>query len=45
MAKRDLHNFLTKLDNELNRSSQDYRRQNANKRAHLFRFNSSKLPS
>jgi|TARA_B110000902_G_scaffold57427_1_gene67193 hypothetical protein len=43
MAKRDLHNFLTKLDKELDRSSQDYRRQNANKRAHLFRFNSSKL--
>ena len=39
MAKGDLLVFLNKLDTELKRSSAEYRRFQANKRAHIFRFN------
>ena len=40
MAQKDLISFLTKLDSELTKSSKYYRQAQANKRAHIFRFNS-----
>ena len=40
MAQKDLISFLTKLDSELTKSSKHYRQAQANKRAHIFRFNS-----
>ena len=43
MAQKDLLVFLNKLDSELTRSSKDYRREQADKRAHIFRFNSGKF--
>jgi len=43
MAQKDLLAFLNKLDSELKRSSKDYRREQADKRAHIFRFNSGKF--
>lgn len=43
MAQKDLLAFLTKLDSELNRSSKEYRREQADKRAHIFRYNSKKF--
>lgn len=43
MAQKDLLAFLNKLDSELTKSSKDYRREQADKRAHIFRFNSGKF--
>lgn len=43
MSKASLHNFLTKLDKELTKSSVEYRSLQANKRAHIFRFTSTKF--
>lgn len=43
MAQKDLLAFLNKLDSELKRSSKDYRREQADKRAHIFRYNSGKF--
>ena len=40
MAQKDLISFLKKLDSELTKSSKHYRQAQANKRAHIFRFNS-----
>ena len=40
MAQKDLISFLNKLDSELTKSSKYYRQAQANKRAHIFRFNS-----
>ena len=41
--KRDLAVFLQKLNTELERSSKEYREEQANKRPHLFRFNSKRF--
>ena len=43
MAQKDLLAFLRKLDNELQQSSAKYRAEQANKRAHIFRYNSTKF--
>lgn len=43
MSKKSLAQFLTKLDKELTKSSVDYRKLQANKRAHIFRFTSTKF--
>lgn len=43
MSAQSLQNFLTKLDIELTKSSTEYRRLQANKRAHIFRFTSTKF--
>jgi len=43
MAQKDLLAFLNKLDSELKRSSKEYRREQADKRAHIFRYNSGKF--
>lgn len=43
MAQKDLLAFLTKLDKELTANSAVYRAENANKRAHIFRYNSKKF--
>lgn len=43
MAQKDLLAFLRKLDDELTRSSSKYRAEQANKRAHIFRYNSTKF--
>jgi hypothetical protein len=43
MSDKSLHNFLTKLQDELKKSSAVYRAEDANKRPHLFRFTSTKF--
>lgn len=43
MAQKDLLAFLNKLDSELKKSSKEYRREQADKRAHIFRYNSGKF--
>ena len=43
MSQKDLVSFLNKLNSELTKSSKEYRREQADKRAHIFRFNSVKF--
>jgi len=43
MSQSSLLKFLSKLDKELSANSSEYRSVNANKRAHIFRFTSSKF--
>ena len=43
MAKKDLHNFLTKLDAELEKSAQVYRKATANKKETVFVYKESTI--